>query len=350
MIARLRVMVLLTRPAVALLLAVYAAVGIAEAGGTGGAGDAVPLARVLAAVMGFLLFSVACNDLADEAVDRVNLPGERRRPLVTGSATRRDLVLIAATAGSVALAASAAVGWPAVLVMVAGLGLSAAYSLPPARIAHRGVLASLLLPACYVAVPYLLGVLAARPAPVAADLLPLAALYVGFIGRILLKDFRDVRGDAPFGKRTFLVRHGRGWTCRLSAGCWTAGTVSLLLTAHRPTVALAAALLGYLAIALVLLRLLAGNRHPHRDEALVNGLAITGRATLVVLLTHLTVTAAGWHAGPAAAVTALLAVLMAGQALSMARRRGPGRTRPVRGTDSVLAGSAQVDTGTSVCL
>lgn len=46
--------------------------------------------------MGFLLFSVALNDLADEAIDRVNLPGDRRRPLVAGTATRRELVAMVA--------------------------------------------------------------------------------------------------------------------------------------------------------------------------------------------------------------------------------------------------------------
>ena len=64
--------------------------------------------------------------------------------------------------------------------------------------------------------------------PVAAsespDLALLAALYVGFVGRIVLKDFRDVVGDRLFGKRTFLVRHGRRTTCVLSAACWVGGT------------------------------------------------------------------------------------------------------------------------------
>jgi 4-hydroxybenzoate polyprenyltransferase len=50
-------------------------------------------------------------------------------------------------------------------------------------------------------------------------------------GRILLKDFRDVHGDAMFGKRTFLVRHGRGVTCAVSACCWTAGTAVILAAA-----------------------------------------------------------------------------------------------------------------------
>ena len=86
------------------------------------------------------------------------------------------------------------------------------------------MVAPLALPACYVAVPYLVGVLSARGHVRVSDLPLLAALYVGFIGRIILKDFRVVRGDALFGKRTFLVRRGRVSTCRVSAALWSAGT------------------------------------------------------------------------------------------------------------------------------
>jgi hypothetical protein len=47
----------------------------------------------------------------------------------------------------------------------------------------------------------------------------MGGLYVGFIGRIMLKDFPDVRGDALFGERTFLVRHGWRATCATTPGC-----------------------------------------------------------------------------------------------------------------------------------
>jgi 4-hydroxybenzoate polyprenyltransferase len=56
----------------------------------------------------------------------------------------------------------------------------------------------------------------------------LIALYISFIGRIILKDFRDVKGDAKFGKRTFILRHGRGATCLASALGLTIGSTILL--------------------------------------------------------------------------------------------------------------------------
>ena len=66
----------------------------------------------------------------------------------------------------------------------------------------------MLLPLGYVAIPYLVGVLTVQPSVDGRQLALLGGLYVAFIGRIMLKDFRDVRGDELFGKRTFLLRHG----------------------------------------------------------------------------------------------------------------------------------------------
>jgi 4-hydroxybenzoate polyprenyltransferase len=170
-IRHLRLLVVVARPAVLVLLALFAATGAAR----GGRPDSAALAGVMVVVAAFLLFSVAVNDLADEAVDRVNLPGDRRRPLIAGSATRMDLRVVAGASVVVALAAASLIGWAAVAVTAAGLLVSTAYSRPPPRLAGRGAVASLVLPACYVAVPYLLGLLAAAGTVRAADLVLLAA-------------------------------------------------------------------------------------------------------------------------------------------------------------------------------
>jgi 4-hydroxybenzoate polyprenyltransferase len=318
-IRRLRLMIIMARPAVVILLGLFAATGLAQ---TGHADDRLALAKTLAVVVGFLLFSVACNDLADEAIDRVNLPHDARRPLVAGTARRAEVVMVGVSSGLVALAVSATLHWPAVLVTAGGLALSAGYSLRPVRVADRGALASLVLPACYVAVPYLLGVFAARSSVRAGDLLLLGGLYVGFIGRILLKDFRDVRGDALFGKRTFLVRHGRRWTCVFSACCWVAGSVLVLVAVHRPTAALVAAYAGLVAIAVGLLRALAVESGARRDEALVAAIAIVGRGMMLTLLAHLSMTDARWPGLACAAVVGLLLALTVAQAVRMLRR-GP---------------------------
>jgi 4-hydroxybenzoate polyprenyltransferase len=317
MTRRLRLIVLLARPAVIALLAMFTATGLAEAGQ---GQNKVLLTRALVVVCAFLLFSVAFNDLADEAIDRVNLPGQR--PLAAGALGRTEFAMIGVVAGVVALAASATLRWQAVVVTAAGLAISAGYSLRPVRLADRGALAAMVLPACYVAVPYLVGIFAARGSVHPGDLFLLAGLYLGFIGRILLKDFRDVRGDALFGKRTFLVRHGRRWTCAFSACCWAAGMLVILVTVHRPTAALAAVEAGCLGGALWLLRRLAADPGARRDECLISAIAIIGRGVVLLLFAHLSMTSAGWAGWRYNLVIAALGVLTAGLAASMARN-GP---------------------------
>lgn len=284
MIARLRVLVLLCRPPVLVLLGLFVATGLAQAGHPT---EYLLLARALGITAGFLLFSVALNDLADERIDRVNLPGDARRPLVAGTAGRRELLIAGLTAGAAAVVAAGTIGWAAVLVLLAGLGCSAAYSVHPVRLADRGAVASLVLPACYVAVPYLIGVLSGRPRVSVSDLLLLGGLYLGFVGRILLKDFRDVRGDELFGKRTFLVRHGRVATCRLSAAFWTVGGLALVLATRHPTGIFVASTLGGTLAAVALLRALAASTQHRRDELLISTLAVIGRGIILVLLAHL---------------------------------------------------------------
>jgi 4-hydroxybenzoate polyprenyltransferase len=309
MIKRMRMLLSLARPAVVLLLVLFTVTGLGEAGQ--GENRAL-LARALVVVIAYLLCSVAINDLADEAIDRVNLPGDHRRPLVAGTASRRDL----------ALAASATIGWPALAVAAGGLAVSAAYSLRPVRLADRGAAACLVLPAGYVAVPYLIGVLSGRGTVNARDLLLLGGLYAGFIGRIALKDFRDLRGDALFGKRTFLIRHGRRRTCELSAACWVTGMLTLV-TVRNPSMALLAAWAVYLVVALWLLRALSVDHGRRRDDALISAIAIVGRAVIVSLIAHFSTTGADWSASAQLALMTLLVAVTLAQAGKMLRLAHP---------------------------
>jgi 4-hydroxybenzoate polyprenyltransferase len=230
-------------------------------------------------------------------------------------------VVLGVTAAIVALAASAMLHWAAVVVVAAGLALSTAYSLRPVRVADRGVAACLLLPAGYVAVPYLVGVLGARGSIAAGDLALLGGLYAGFIGRIVLKDFRDVRGDALSGKRTFLVRHGRRRTCAFSAACWIVGAATLA-TVKQPTSTLVAAWAVHLTVTLWLLRSLSVERNWRRDEALISAIAIVGRGMMLTLLAHLSMAAGHLSAPVYLGVMSALVAITIGQTCTMARR-GP---------------------------
>ncbi len=327
MTARVRLLVAMVRPPVLILLALFTAIGVAQ----GGRANATLLvAKPLVAVVAFLVCAVVVNDLADEAIDRVNLPDDWRRPLAVGTVHRRQMALAGATAAAISLAASAVLGWPAVLIVAAGLSLVAAYSWRPVRLADRGAVASLLLPAGYVAVPYLVGTESVRGGISGNDLVLLGGLYVAFIGRILLKDFRDVRGDALFGKRTFLVRHGRRPTCVASAVCWTAGAATLVAV-RGFTWELVAANGAYLAAALGLLALLSSEGGTWRDEAIISAIAIIGRGMLVTVLAHLSMTAAHWAPAAYRGVLAALVTVTAGQAWTMLRH-GPATrmTLPAR--------------------
>lgn len=338
MIDRIRILVLLSRPPVLILLGLFAATGMAQAGGA----DAMPqLAHVLMIVAGFLLFSVVVNDLADEAIDRVNLPGDPSRPLVSGAGTRRELPIVAVAAALVALVGAAAIGPPAVVVLIGGLALSTAYSLRPVRLADRGAVAALLLPAGYVAVPYLLGLLAIRSAITANDLVVLGGLYLGFIGRIVLKDFRDVRGDALFGKRTVLVRHGRRRTCLVSGIAWVVGSVALV-GVRSVSVPLVLAQVVWVVAALVLLRALSASRRPRRDEALISAIAILGRGMLLSVIAHLGMADAHWPAMAAGAALAAIVVVCMGQAITMANKGPTRRLRLPEAWASEVPASAEI--------
>jgi len=321
--AHVRLVVLMARPALVLLLGSYAAIGLAQ---HGAADDAWRTMGVLVVVVGYLLASVVLNDIADVAVDRINLAGDRSRPLTTGT-TPRELVLVAVTGGVLAVACAVALGWQVVLVLVAGLLVATAYSVPPLSFSKRGVVASLVLPLCIVAVPYLVGLFAADARLRPGDLALLGGLYVAIIGRLLLKDFRDVRGDTLLGKRTFLVRYGRQVTCRTSAVLCVVGGAVLLLAVPDRSAALVAVYAGGLAVVVWLLVRLASSTGPRQDTVLVAAVAIVGRGLLLALLAHLSMRPLGWTVLQQALVVLALGVLTVGLASDMLRY-GPR----VRGT------------------
>jgi 4-hydroxybenzoate polyprenyltransferase len=317
-IARLRLVFVEARPAVVLLLALSAAIGLAL---SGRANDPAAVARLLVLVTAVVVYAVSLNDLADLAIDRVNLPDDDRRPLVTGTAAARDVRLMAAGAAVVTASAAATQGLASLVLALSGLAVAAAYSLPPFRISRRGVVAPLVLPALFVGLPFLLGVLAGRGVHT-ADFVLLAALYVGFIGRIVLKDFRDVVGDRLFGKRTFLVRHGRRPTCLLSGACWVAGTALLVTATPNATWWYAACQTVLAVTAIVLLARLARAEGHRTDDRIVSSLAIVGRASLAAVFFELAA------ATPAAAVYTVvggtvLSLVLAAEML----RHGPRQTR-----------------------
>jgi 4-hydroxybenzoate polyprenyltransferase len=304
-----RLVLMMIRPPVALVIVLFAAIGVAQAG----QGDALhPLFTVVPFILaGWFIHATVVNDLNDEAIDRINLSDARGRPLVSGDATPSQLRALGVTAAAVALVTAFAVNWRVGAIVTAGLALSTAYSRPPLRLCDRGALASLLLPCGYVAVPFLVGLFSVRSAIASRELVLLGGLYLTFIGRILLKDFRDVRGDAMFGKRTFLLRHGAERTCQASAACWAAGSATMLLLFPWRSV-IVAAFAVLLACALHGVHRLSTTEGSVPQQVVIGAIAQTGRGMGIVLLAHLTMAGKGWGATAQGLVIVVLGLLYAG--------------------------------------
>ena len=160
--------------------------------------------------------ATALNDLADEEIDRVNHPRDAGRPLVEGTATRGELLVLHVVASVLAVAAAVPLGTRAVALLVAALAISQLYSARPVRLSYRVAGAPIVLGIAYVLIPYSLGVLAARGELGDAVSTLTFALFLLFTARIVLKDFRDRAGDARYGKATLLLRFGKAVTCGTS--------------------------------------------------------------------------------------------------------------------------------------
>ena len=229
--------------------------------------------------------ATSVNDIADADVDRINHPGDRARPLVTGEARERDLWRLHVLACAVALLSAAPLGRAAIGVVGCSLAVGIAYSLPPLRVSYRTWLAPLLLSVAYVPVPFALGAVAAgRDLGGAAGLV--TALSLLFLARILLKDYRDRAGDERYGKPTLLLRFGSTVTCAASLAALAAANV-LLAVALRPPPGLAVPLEALLVGVAVLLRRLHHARDSREEQNAIGLGARLGNGILLCLLAWL---------------------------------------------------------------
>jgi 4-hydroxybenzoate polyprenyltransferase len=94
-------------------------------------------------------------------------------------------------------------------------------------------MAPLLLPIGYVFLPYSFGHLAISNNLFSESLLIMVGLYLHFIGRIILKDYRDVKGDKTYGKKTFLLNHGNVAVCVAAGTSLIASSAVLMYTAGK---------------------------------------------------------------------------------------------------------------------
>jgi len=244
------------------------------------------------ALGGSYVVATCLNDVFDFDVDRINHPGAPDRPLVSGAATPRQLIAVAVVAAAVALIAGLSIGIGGAALVAISLLVNLVYSAPPIRLCARALAAPIVLAFAYVVLPYGIGLAASGLAPSQLDARVTACFVVLFVGRMLLKDFRDQRGDAAFGKRTFLLAYGKRATLTLTLGCIVVGDL-LLVTVVPASPWLILVLESYFAgIALQLYRLWVA------DESLAERLAIAlgarmGNAVVLTLLGFLLLQASG---------------------------------------------------------
>ncbi|HEX2241606.1 MAG TPA: UbiA family prenyltransferase [Actinomycetota bacterium] len=278
---RVRLALVMLRYRAALMVWLFMLLGVAQHGGLGRLGtDHV---AALVALAASYIAATSINDIADQELDRVNHPGDAARPLVTGSATERDLWIVYAGATGVAMAAAAVVGLPALAIAVVGLLIGFIYSVPPLAVSYRTYASPLLLMVAYVAVPYSLGVAASGAVPDQDDLLPLAAYGALFVARIVLKDFRDSAGDSMYGRRTLLQRYGRTAVCRISLLSVVLGD-ALLLAALRPPLGVTVALQGFVAGIVWMLWQVEAASGLHREQVAIGIGARLGNGLLLTVL------------------------------------------------------------------
>ncbi len=170
----------------------------------------------------------ALNDYADYEIDIINLKGDQDRPLVVGTATSPELLKVAFICGGLAVVSAGLLQWRFGVLLLFLLLLNISYSIRPLQISRRGGLAPILLPIGYVVLPVYLGYgLNANHWERLASVM-IIGFYLQFIGRIILKDYRDVKGDKQNGKMTFLLRHGNKMVCIISALAIMASSIWLI--------------------------------------------------------------------------------------------------------------------------
>ena len=244
--------------------------------------DASVLLMILALASSYVS-ATSVNDISDKKIDEINHPGDRGRPLVTGAARTADLWVLFGASSVLSVTLALAAGPAGAGIMLLSVVIGALYSLPPARLSYRTFLAPLSLAIAYVGIPYWSGVVVVGGSLGMPDLPLIAALYLLFAARIILKDFRDREGDATFGKPTFLLRYGKRATCLLSLCALCAGD-ALLVVSLADRWWLATLLQIYIvSIAMMLYRLYrVGSR---KDEQLSIGVgAKMGNGLLLTLL------------------------------------------------------------------
>lgn len=172
--------------------------------------------------------ATSLNDIADKNIDQINHPSGIGRPLVSGIASIKDLYIVHAIAACVALCFAALIDQNAILILFISLLINYVYSMPPIKLSYRTHFAPLILTLAYVFIPLWLSKNITHSLFDKKDIAFTGMLLFLFVGRIILKDFRDKAGDAQYGKPTFLLSYGKNKTCLASLSFIVIGNIFFL--------------------------------------------------------------------------------------------------------------------------
>lgn len=175
-------------------------------------------------VVAFVVHANSINDYTDRDIDAINLGTATDRPLVSRDVSLAGFWGIHFASAGLMLGLSTVYGWRGVWLTVVILVIDYIYSLRPLRLTDRTFAAPLVLAAAYTYLSFSVGFWSAS-SRVGYPWLLSIGLALGFVARLLLKDFRDVKGDKRHGKTTFLLRFGPRATCLVSGIFWLVAMV-----------------------------------------------------------------------------------------------------------------------------
>lgn len=225
------------------------------------------------------------NDYADREIDKINLKDASDRPLVTQDISLKEFWLIHSLSAAAALLLAVPYGTRVIILTAAVLAVDYLYSIKPFRLAYKAFASPLLLSIAYVYYSFTLGYFSID-SPEDYPWLLTIGLLIGFAARMLLKDFRDVKGDKRHGKETFLVKYGARATCRTSLGLWMVAMILILQSMDYAKGIFAPLMLGIVMIA-VMLEELSKRRGLNGQQMIIMFIARTANFSILTIMAFL---------------------------------------------------------------
>lgn len=172
---------------------------------------AIPLSSILLLFTPLFFAYIAgatVNNLIDQKVDEINMP---YMPLQEGRISVNEARIFTVTFYILSIIISAIIGFKFLMVTLFFIFLSLAYSIPPLAFEKRGILGNISLGIVTILVPAYAGAVFISNSFTQGMLFweTFLAYTLLFSIVIILKDFKDIKGDTIHGKKTFVVRVGK---------------------------------------------------------------------------------------------------------------------------------------------